>query len=112
MKTQEMNKIDFEQLDMVAGGKATDMQADSRFLNSLNGSVERMGMFDCWLNVEAKRKIAAAWATVGISVQQDDLFFGYSNRYFLDGKQISVEEARQHAMKVARHQMTEAGWNY
>ena len=34
-----------EELDQVAGGTASEIADDSRFLNSLNGSTDRYGSF-------------------------------------------------------------------
>lgn len=112
MKNTEMTELSLNELDQISAGTAFEMMTDSRFLNSLNGSTKRMGFFDCWLNVEAKREIAAAWAKVGIQVQLDDLIFGYDNRYFLNGKQISLADAQKHAMTITGHQMNEQAWNY
>lgn len=107
-----MKALTLNELDQIAAGTALGMMDDCKFLNSLNGSTQRLGFFDCWLNVEAKRDIAAAWAKVGVQAQLDDLIFGYDNRYYINGKEVSLAQAREYAMKMARHQMTDKEWNY
>jgi len=38
--------------------------------------------------------------------------FGKHNRYYLNGRQITQEEARQYAMKKTGHFMTEKDWKW
>ena len=99
-----------EELDGVAGGDCYQTADDSRFLNSLNGSCDRYGSTKIWFGGK-KNEIEKAWASVGIKADvHTDL--SDSNKYFLNGQEISQEQARQHAMNVTGHHMTESEWKW
>lgn len=102
-----------EELDNVAGGTCYEMADDSRFLNSLNGSCDRYGATKCFFIGGSGRdeEIKKAWATVGISVELHN-YLDVDNRYYLNGEKITQEQARQHAMKVTGHYMTESDWKW
>ena len=98
-----------EELDQVAGGTASEIADDSRFLNSLNGSTDRYGAFRTFWGTGYK-EIKNAWASLGI---ETDLNSGtLDNKYYLNGQEITQEQARQHAMKVTGHYMTESDWKW
>jgi len=103
-----------EELDQVAGGNCYQMADDSRFLNSLNGSCDRYGATKILLNglfsSSIKPEIEKAWSTVGITVTLDNKFV--INEYSLNGRKITQEQARQHAMNVVGKQMTESDWKW
>ena len=104
-----------DELDNVAGGEAMQMVYDSRFLNSLNGSCDRYGDFKISFSAGAYNdEIEKAWATVGIKAEVSSGLggFGKSNKYYLNGQQITQEQARQHAMNVTGHHMQESDWNW
>ena len=108
-------KLTDDELDNVAGGKAEEMANDSRFLNSLNGSCDRYGEWKIMFSAGAyNEEIEKAWATVGIKaeVSSGQGGFGKKNKYYLKGNQITQEEARQHAMNVTGHYMTEEDWKW
>ncbi len=106
----ELETMSDDELSMVAGGKAGETANDSRFLNSLNGSCDRYGETKVVFNEEGcVKKIQDAWKTVGIEAT---LSCGVYNKYSLNGKSITQEEARQHAMKVTGHYITEKDWNW
>jgi len=111
----ELETMSDEELSMVAGGTKTETANDSRFLNSLNGSCDRYGTYKVSPSTpgsDARRKeIKDAWAKVGIKATLA-VEYDWQNRYFLDGREITQEEARQHAMNVTGHHMTEADWNW
>ena len=101
-----------EELDNVAGGSCYELADDSRFLNSLNGSCNRYGATRYFFSsLYDREKLKAAWLKVGIEAK---LYKGLScdNEYYLDGKQITQEQARQHAMEVTGHHMTESDWKW
>ncbi|MBR3623034.1 MAG: hypothetical protein IKN43_06775 [Selenomonadaceae bacterium] len=111
----ELNKLSDEELEQVAGGNAEQTSNDSRFLNSLNGSTDRYGPERiAWSFGIHNAEIEKGWATVGIkaTVYFACGGFGKSNRYYLNGREISQEEARQHAMEVTQHYMTEKDWKW
>ena len=102
-----------DELDNVAGGTCYQMADDSRFLNSLNNSCDRYGATKIWFDNDKIKEITKAWSTVGIKAElNNSIIDEYSNKYYLDGKEISQEEARQHAMKVTGHHMTESDWKW
>ena len=102
-----------EELDNVAGGTCYEMADDSRFLNSLNGSCDRYGSTKIWFNNDKIKEIEKAWATVGITAElNNSITDEYTNKYYLNGKQISQDQARQHAMNVTGHHMTESEWKW
>ena len=106
-----------DELDGVAGGNCYETADDTRFLNSLNGSTDRYGAPRIYfLTGDATREsIQGAWAKVGISAKIKNHYIpsnGTSNEYYLNGQQITQEQARQHAMNVVGKQMTESDWKW
>ena len=99
-----------DELDGVAGGTAGQMADDSRFLNSLNGSTDRYGSFRTFWGT-GFTEIKNAWASLGIETDLDSSTGG-DNKYYLNGQEITQEQARQHAMKVTGHYMTESDWKW
>ena len=63
----------------------------------MNGSCDRYGELRITLEIHTN-EITNAWKTVGITAQLYDGIRNVDNRYYLNGKQITQEEARQHAM--------------
>ena len=111
----EIEMMSDEELENVVGGNAEQTSNDSRFLNSLNGSTNRYGPERiAWSFGVHNAEIEAGWAKVGIKavVYFACGGFGKSNRYYLDGNEITQEEARQHAMEVTQHYMTEKDWKW
>ena len=98
-----------EELDNVAGGTAGQMADDSRFLNSLNGSTDRYGSFRTFWGT-GLNEIKNAWASLGIEL--DPNCGACDNKYYLNGQEISQEQARQHAMKVTGHYMNRSDWDW
>ncbi|MBO4401772.1 MAG: hypothetical protein J5809_08000 [Selenomonadaceae bacterium] len=102
-----------EELEGVAGGNCYESADDSRFLNSLNGSTDRYGerriAFTPGTSIE--EEIQRGWKTVGIDFEWRG-GGNIGNHYRLNGREISQEQARQHAMKVTGKQMTESDWKW
>ena len=111
----ELEAMSDDELSMVAGGTKTETANDSRFLNSLNGSCDRYGEYKVSSSTPGSasrlEEIKKAWSTVGIEVEFNSVN-GKENLYFLDDMPLSQEEARQHAMKVTGHYMTEKDWKW
>ena len=101
-----------DELDGVAGGNCYETADDTRFLNSLNGSTDRHGATRIYFTGKATREsIQGAWAKVGIDAKiHRNIRTG--NEYYLNGQQITQEEARQHAMNVTGHHMNESDWKW
>jgi len=113
-----LEQMSDDELSMVAGGTKYETADDSRFLNSLNGSCDRYGeskihaekVFCPFGPSTILKEIEHAWTTVGINAccHADSS----KNTYNLNGNLITQEEARQHAMKVTGHYMTEKDWKW
>jgi len=107
-----------EQLEQVAGGNCIESADDSRFLNSLNGSTDRYGATRIFFSMGftgIDAEISDAWAKVGVEAEIDSgrlLNCGEKNIYKINGKQVTQEEARKHAMNVVGKQMTESDWKW
>jgi len=112
--TMEQEKMSYAELEGVSGGNTKETANDSRFLNSLNDSTDRYGEWRIVFG-EHEREIGRAWANLGIIavIHSGDAFTGGSdNQYFLNGKEITHEQARQHAMDVVGKQMKYDDWHY
>ena len=120
-RDEKLNKINDEleimsdkELYGVAGGTYHETSEDSRFLNSLNGSCDRYGD-ERILYGNHDGEIVRAWATVGVQalVYSGGFFSGGDhNKYFINGKQVTQEQARQHAMNVVGKQMSYKDWHW
>ncbi len=112
----ELEAMSDDELSMVAGGTKEETANDSRFLNSLNGSCDRYGTYKVSPSTpgsDARREeIKNAWATVGIDAYLYTDAYGYFNAYYLNGRSITQQQAREHAMNVTGHHMTESDWNW
>ncbi|MBE8952130.1 MAG: hypothetical protein SR1Q7_03165 [Quinella sp. 1Q7] len=116
----ELEAMSDDELSMVAGGTKTETANDSRFLNSLNGSCDRYGeskivaseMFDPCSGSDQSilGSIRKGWQTVGITAHC--YADSSKNTYNLNGNLITQQQAREHAMKVTGHYMTEKDWNW
>ena len=110
----ELELMSDEELEKVSGGTTTEMADDSRFLNSLNGSCDRYGEWRIGTQYHGE-EITKAWATVGVKAELHSGFIfskGEPNKYFIGSQQVTQEQARQHAMKVTGHYMTEEDWKW
>ena len=103
----ELETMSDDELSMVAGGTKSETANDSRFLNSLNGSCGRYGALPGNAHNE---EIENAWKTVGITAHC--YADSSKNTYNLNGNLITQQQAREHAMNVTGHHMTEADWNW
>ena len=112
----ELEAMSDDELSMVAGGTKYETADDSRFLNSLNGSCDRYGASRFPGSDYFNEEIENAWKTVGITAKLSSgsnlCQSGDPNEYYLNGERITQEAARQHAMKVTGHYMTEKDWKW
>lgn len=93
-----------EQLENVAGGATLEaLVSDLRFLNVLNNSIPVACCDPAWVgwnfNDAKKNQIKAAWASVGIEVDNIKLDSRSSIIYKYKGKVISSAEAREIAIE-------------
>ena len=114
----ELEQLTDEELDNVAGGNCIESADDSRFLNSLNGSTDRYGATRIFFSMGftgIDAEISDAWAKVGVEAEIDSgklLNCGEKNIYKINGKQVTQEEARKHAMQVTGHHMERKDWDW
>ncbi|MBR0060724.1 MAG: hypothetical protein IJP68_04505 [Selenomonadaceae bacterium] len=99
-----------EDLDNVAGGTCYEMADDSRFLNCLNGSIDRYGATKIWFG-DYSYEIQSAWEKIGVNAIVSGNTSRH-NKYRIGNRILSQEEARQHAMKVTGHYMKESDWKW
>ena len=110
-------KLSDNSLNFVSGGTMYETADDSRFLNVLlsgrPGHCDRYGSYRTWGGTHDK-EIKNAWASVGIYAVLDSglLGKGDDNTYWLNGKWITQEEARQHAMDVVGIHLTRDQWDW
>lgn len=113
----ELNKLSDEDLDNVAGGSFFETADDSYFLNSLNGLCDCYDATKIFLSMKDDEgatlsgKIEKAWESVGIKAELYPNLTSH-NKYFIDGKEITREEAHQHAMRVVGYTMKDSDWNW
>ena len=111
-------KLSDNSLDFVSGGTMYETADDSRFLNVLLAGrphqCDRYGAYRCWMGTYDD-EIEAAWNSVGIYavLNSGHLFSeGDDNTYWLNGKWMSQEDARQYAMKVVGKHLTRSQWDW
>ena len=91
----ELEKMSDEELENVAGGTYKETAADSRFLNDLAGLCDRFGSTRAFFDTnKVAEEAKSGWGKVGI-----EFYFrpGVGNKYYLDGKRISRNEAIRYA---------------
>ncbi len=104
-KAKAGNMLTADELDGAAGGAAGEMASDSQFLNRLlqgrAGCPNIHSGMNCLLDGGAFRKeLTAAWASVGITANLSGSLSG-KNIYMLDGREITRQEAIDHANQMA-----------
>lgn len=113
LKITNTNTLTMDDLYQVTGGNCREIADDSRFLNRLNHSTDRWGAWKCWCNSSIKGKVHNAWLKLGIDTKLDACATGKAggrNKYYLNGVEITQAQARQHAMEVTGHYMTNSEW--
>ena len=107
----ELEKLDDEQLEQVAGGTWVQTADDSRFLNVLNGSTDRYGATRISLTSGTKieEEVQRAWAALGIEFTWHGGAYKL-NEYRLNGNKINQNEAYEHAMKVVGKHLELKDW--
>jgi len=91
----ELEQLNDEQLEQIAGGTYNETAADTRFLNDLAGLCDRFGATKAFFQFgTVSGEAVKGWNQIGISV---DTSWGGSNRYFKDGQELTRREAFQYA---------------
>ncbi len=91
------------ELDEVAGGTTAETKSDFEFFKRLGkkffkGSDQAWG--DVWF-FQRGSEVQDAWSSVGIFCETSNRNY---NRYFLNGEEITQDQARIHAIKVLKGQ--------
>ena len=100
------NMLTPEQMENIAGGKNLDTWSDTFFLNALFGSdvCPTCDNYDVdnephkWNSIVTK-----AWKSAGVDYHIQDRY----NSYSIDGKAVSRDAARKHAMQVVGKNLRE-----
>ncbi len=118
IKMTSTKKISDNSLNLVSGGTKAQTADDSRFLNTLLyhrlGQCDRYGEYRVSCG-DHDGEIERAWQSVGITAVLNSgnlVKQGESNTYWLNGRQITQEQARQHAMDVTGVYLTRAQWDW
>ena len=109
----ELEAMSDEELEQVAGGTWAETAADSRFLNSLNGSTDRYGALRIAFTPGSKiqEEIQRGWEKVGITFTWHNGAIS-GNEYYLKGRKITQSEARKHAMQFTGKIMDVKDWDW
>ena len=122
-KTEKMRKLfankalDVEEMDNVAGGYIHETADDSRFLNVLlrghpaqpDRHGERKLELDYANNGSRYAELRSAWEACGVHLHKIDETGG--NRYVLhSGREVTREQAMNHAMNVMGRQLKKSDW--
>jgi len=94
---EELEKLDDEQLEKVAGGTWAQTAGDTRFLKDLAGLCDRFGKTAGFFKFGTVADEACkGWNKIGIQVNPG----WYSgNAYYLDGQRITRRQAFEYALK-------------
>ena len=111
-------KISDNSLNLVSGGTKQQTADDSRFLNVLlyhrPYQCDRYGEYRV-SSGDHDIEIETAWASVGVQVAFDSgtlVRDGCTNHYYVHGKEVTQEQARQYAMDVVGVHLTRAQWDW
>ena len=116
--TSEKKAIELKEMDLaqVSGGITmvrsnrknlclVSYSNDSRFLNVLlRGREGQCDRYGSWTAGSHTGEIENAWASVGITISH--------SCYFLDGKKITREMARQHAQDIVGKTLQKSDWDW
>ncbi|MBQ7477182.1 MAG: hypothetical protein IJT06_07295 [Selenomonadaceae bacterium] len=102
LKSEELND---EQLDEVAGGTMQQIYSDVEFLKKLGMDLDLPDVRQL-RQLEIRHVgtvVQEAWKEIGIHCDYSPYRI-VGNRYFLNGEEITQDEARIHAIKVLKGQ--------
>ena len=93
----ELEEMSDEELEQVAGGTFKETAGDTRFLNDLAGLCDRFGATKAFFYPGiVEDEASKGWSKIGITVHTG---FSGSNAYYLNGEQISHQQAFEYALK-------------
>lgn len=93
----ELEAMSDDELEKVAGGTYKEVAGDSRFLNDLANLTDRYGATRTFFQYSSiSDEVVQGWSKAGIALSPS---FSGDNKYFLNGNQISREDAMNYAAK-------------
>ena len=97
----ELEQLNDEELENVAGGTWNDTADDAKFFHALNGSTPFLrGIEVAFSRTEPLlNTLKREWSKVGVVFLPYDGAI-YGNRYFIGSEEVTQGEARRHAMEV------------
>lgn len=112
----ELEQLSDEELENVVGGVCYETADDSRFLNVLLKDTkyyrcDRYGATKMFFSAAANTDVVKSWSALGISLDYDQGLI-HRNVYYKDGKEITREQAWEHAEKVVGKHLTKEQWNW
>lgn len=113
----ELEKLSDDELDEVAGGTCYESADDSRFLNVLLQGTkyhhcDRYGATRMWFDTgHATNDIINSWKSLGIDAHLCNSTLT-KNHYYLNGKEITRDEAWAHAEKLVGKHLTKEQWKW
>ena len=114
----ELEKLSDEELEKVSGGTCYESADDSRFLNVLLHKTtkyhqcDRYGSTKLWFDTgDATKDIINSWKSLGIDAYLCNSTLT-KNHYYLNGKEITRDEAWAHAEKLVGKHLTKEQWNW
>ena len=110
---EQLELMSEEELNQVSGGSCYESADDSRFLNVLLQGTkyhhcDRYGATKMFFGIGIS-DVFKAWHSLGIE------FASYpvrANQYYLNGKEITRDEAWAHAEKLVGKHLTKAQWDW
>ncbi len=106
-KIDKEAELSEEELNQINGGMAKETSDDSKFLNKLANLCDRYGSGMAYWSTEVGAEVTDAWSKVGVRFEKS----GYkANKYFINGKEVSQSEAREHAMRVTGRRIRPEEW--
>ena len=100
----ELEQLSDEELENVAGGNISETVEDSRILfdhRLMEDSLGPLNVFLDWVN--ESRLVDEGWSKAGITCVTK---FAKSNQYFVDGKEVSRDEA----IKIMKSKIPQVRW--
>ena len=102
--------LSYDELDCVTGGSFKEVGGDSRFLNDLAGLCDRFGDITAFLSTaDVAKETTAGWKKIGIDTKLDNLT---RYTYYLDGKEITRQQAYDYACKKFGKQLQNMQGDY
>ena len=109
---KEYTQLTFNELDNISGGNCKQTSDDSKFLQTLNHSCQRYGVWRIRNQAHGK-EIEEAWKTVGVECKcHRGGGKKNENEYWVNGQRVTQAQARAYAMDYVGKYLADDDWNY